>query len=277
MVTSRISSKATTRTEMHQQMAGALDSIVAEIRRIQADARSDGFRQRPCLADDRAAHAQGLDRAQGGRRPADRRHRGARTRSRSPICRRAEAPADAGSVAEELPPGGTVRRRPARLVAEVAALAPKGDRRMGANPHRQWRPAPARPRTARFPRLCGRRAHTRRRRRRKPPASTGTVPARRAARLNAPSAQLPRVRSGRNGVESAGGGVRGHRSHLHAARFSRATNICRRTAASWKSSASISARAGWRAICSPAGTASSPATRPSSTSSIRCSTSMPSG
>ncbi len=37
------------------------------------------------------------------------------------------------------------------------------------------------------------------------------------------------------------------------------------------------ARAGSRAICSPAATASSPATRPSSTSSTRCSTSTPSG
>ncbi|EQD74228.1 Xylulose 5-phosphate/Fructose 6-phosphate phosphoketolase, partial [mine drainage metagenome] len=36
-------------------------------------------------------------------------------------------------------------------------------------------------------------------------------------------------------------------------------------------------RAGWRAICSPAGTACSIATRRSSTSSTRCSTSTPSG
>ena len=50
-----------------------------------------------------------------------------------------------------------------------------------------------------------------------------------------------------------------------------------RTAASWRSSASTSARAGSRAISSPAGTACSPATRPSSTSSIQCSTSMPNG
>ncbi len=33
--------------EMHQRMAGTLDAVVAEIRRIQADARANGFRRRP--------------------------------------------------------------------------------------------------------------------------------------------------------------------------------------------------------------------------------------
>jgi xylulose-5-phosphate/fructose-6-phosphate phosphoketolase len=46
---------------------------------------------------------------------------------------------------------------------------------------------------------------------------------------------------------------------------------------SWRSSASISARGGSKATFSPAATASSPATRPSSISSTPCSTSTPSG
>ncbi|GAA2928424.1 hypothetical protein GCM10011428_51920 [Streptomyces violaceus] len=49
------------------------------------------------------------------------------------------------------------------------------------------------------------------------------------------------------------------------------------TAGSWRSSPNTSARAGWRAICSPAGTGCSPATRRSCTSSTRWSTSTSSG
>ena len=45
-----------------------------------------------------------------------------------------------------------------RLIPELAALAPKGDRRMGVQPARQRRHAPARPAHARLPRPCGRRA-----------------------------------------------------------------------------------------------------------------------
>ena len=45
----------------------------------------------------------------------------------------------------------------------------------------------------------------------------------------------------------------------------------------WRCSPSTPARAGWRATCSPAGTGSSAATRRSSTSSTRCSTSTRSG
>ena len=45
-----------------------------------------------------------------------------------------------------------------RLKPELAELAPKGERRMGANPHANGGAAAARPAHARFPRLCGRRA-----------------------------------------------------------------------------------------------------------------------
>ena len=40
-----------------------------------------------------------------------------------------------------------------RLVPELAALAPDGERRMGANPHANGGAAPARPRASRLPRL----------------------------------------------------------------------------------------------------------------------------
>ena len=75
---------ATSREAMHQLMAATLDRVVAEIRRIQADARTKGVTAAAALADDRAEDAQGLDRPEGGRRPAGRRDLPARTRSRSP-------------------------------------------------------------------------------------------------------------------------------------------------------------------------------------------------
>jgi xylulose-5-phosphate/fructose-6-phosphate phosphoketolase len=55
------------------------------------------------------------------------------------------------------------------------------------------------------------------------------------------------------------------------------TNISRTVVGCWRCSASTCARAGWKAICSPGVTASSPATKRLSTSSIPCSISTPSG
>src|SRR5262249_1130550 len=86
------------------------------------------------LAHDCAAAAQGLDRAQGRRRGAHRRDvprppgpsRGSALQSR--------APQDPRRVDEELPARGTVRPQ-RELLPELAELAPKGERRMGANPH----------------------------------------------------------------------------------------------------------------------------------------------
>ena len=69
--------------DMHQQMAATLDTVVAEIRGIQRDARGDGVHRASAVAHDHSAHAKGLDRAEGGGREAGRRHVVARIRSRS--------------------------------------------------------------------------------------------------------------------------------------------------------------------------------------------------
>ena len=54
---------------MHQLMAATLDTVLDEIRAIQQEARDDGESpERPRLADDRSAHAEGLDRPESGRR-----------------------------------------------------------------------------------------------------------------------------------------------------------------------------------------------------------------
>ena len=117
---------------MHELMAATLDTIVGEIQRIKADA-SQWFHGAPALADDRAPHAQGLDLPEGDRRQA---HRGllalapgadgGDAREPGP---RAHPRVDEELSAEELfdENGG--------LRSELAELAPKGTRRMSANPH----------------------------------------------------------------------------------------------------------------------------------------------
>ena len=53
---------------VHQQLAGVLDAVVAEIKQIWADARDNGDREAAGLADDRLPHAEGLDLPAGDRR-----------------------------------------------------------------------------------------------------------------------------------------------------------------------------------------------------------------
>jgi xylulose-5-phosphate/fructose-6-phosphate phosphoketolase len=75
---------------MHQRMAARSTRCARRDPRDPArGARAGGARARPALADDRAAHAQGLDRAEGGRRQAGRGH----WRSHQvPLRRRAREP-----------------------------------------------------------------------------------------------------------------------------------------------------------------------------------------
>ena len=96
---------------VHQQLADTLDTVIERIRDIQHDARDERVvAGHAALADDRAAHTEGLDRPQGRRRPTRRRHvarapgaaRGSRHQPRAPRAARV--------VDEELPPGGAVRR-----------------------------------------------------------------------------------------------------------------------------------------------------------------------
>ena len=57
-------------TNVHQQLAAALDEAFDEIAEIQRDARSGGKTRAAGVADDRAAHPQGLDRTESGGRQA---------------------------------------------------------------------------------------------------------------------------------------------------------------------------------------------------------------
>ena len=121
---------------VHQLMAATLDEVADGDRRDPARARARTARSRAAaLADDRAADAQGLDRPEGGRRAAGRGHVPLPPGARSPTSR--ENPEHLAQLEswmrsyrpEELFDEGGA------LTAELAALAPSGERRMGSNPH----------------------------------------------------------------------------------------------------------------------------------------------
>ncbi len=97
--------------EMHQLMAATLDEVARRDRRRSSGARArTASYERPALADDRAAHAQGLDRAEDRRRAARRGHLslapGAARRGR----RQSRAPRPARGMDALLPARGAVRR-----------------------------------------------------------------------------------------------------------------------------------------------------------------------
>ena len=107
--------------EVHEQLATTLDTVLDDIAAIQHDARTRRAGQSPGVADDRAAHAEGLDRPQGGRRRPGRGHvpRPPGPAGRDPHQRR--APRTARAVAAQLPARGAVR--PGRTADPGAAGA----------------------------------------------------------------------------------------------------------------------------------------------------------
>ena len=119
--------------QMHREMAATLDQAVGEIRAQQTGARVEQPRA-SAVADDRAALPQGLDGPEGDQGPQG---RGVLALASGAVLRRARQsrePEAARGLAAQLQAGGAVRReRPARTRAR--ALAPKGIRRMSANPH----------------------------------------------------------------------------------------------------------------------------------------------
>ena len=85
--TSRISSRATSPSRCTSRWPPRWTRSLPRSRHIQArSTRSSGFKRAAGLADDRAAHAQGLDGPEGDRRQDGRRTTGARTRCRWANC-----------------------------------------------------------------------------------------------------------------------------------------------------------------------------------------------
>jgi xylulose-5-phosphate/fructose-6-phosphate phosphoketolase len=119
---------------MHQLMAGTLDAIVEEIHRIQEDARAGGLHQRPRWPMIVLKTPKGWT----GPKVVDghkvegswRAHQVPLDGVRTDLSHRQQL---AEWMLSYRP--GELFDEDGRLVAELASLAPSGDRRMGANPH----------------------------------------------------------------------------------------------------------------------------------------------
>ena len=214
---------------MHQQMARTLDAVLDEIRSIQHDARSNGFRERPHLADDRAAYSEGLDRPEDRRRQAGRGHipraPGAARRGASPIRTTCTCSSSGcGAIVPRscsTPTAGwwprSPRSRPRATGAWARTRMPTAACCCGTCALPDFRdyavavPAPGAVQ-AEATRV------------------SGAVPARRdAAERREP--ELPRDGPGRDRVEPAGRIVRSDRSQFRRRASCRRTTTCRRTAA----------------------------------------------
>ena len=118
---------------MHQRMAGTLDAVLADIRAIQRDAREHGFTHRPMWPMIVLRSPKGWT----GPKEIDGLQMEGSFRSHQVPITNLDKPGHLKALedwmksyrAEEL------FDESGRLIPELAELAPKGDRRMGANPH----------------------------------------------------------------------------------------------------------------------------------------------
>ena len=120
--------------KLHPLMAATLDHIVAEIRDIQADARSQGFKQRPLWP------MMILRTPKGWTGPVEvdgKKTEGSWRSHQVPLAGLAENPAHLQVLENWMKSYRPEELFDARgtLIPELAELAPQGDRRMGANPH----------------------------------------------------------------------------------------------------------------------------------------------
>ena len=138
------------------ELAAALDEALDEIARSRPRARRRA--RAAALADDRAAHAEGLDRARRRSTGCRPRARSARTRCRSPGC--ARTPSTSRSSRSGCAPTGprSCSTSDGAPRGELRAPGAGGRAADGRQPARQRRRAAARPRAARLPRLRRRRA-----------------------------------------------------------------------------------------------------------------------
>ena len=129
---------------VHEQLAATLDAIVTEIHDIQRRARDEREHRAAALAGARAAHAEGLDRAEVRRRQAGRGHLAGAPGADRRGARQRRAPAAARGVDALLPAGGAVRRR-RHAAARDRQARPGGLPADERQPARQRRAAAARP------------------------------------------------------------------------------------------------------------------------------------
>jgi xylulose-5-phosphate/fructose-6-phosphate phosphoketolase len=119
---------------MHQLMAGTLDRVVAEIKQIQKDARAHGFKGRPRWPMIILRSPKGWT----GPKEVDGKPAEGSWRSHQvPLANLAEKPAHLKLLEKWMKSykPQELFDKQGRLLPELAELAPKGERRMGANPH----------------------------------------------------------------------------------------------------------------------------------------------
>ncbi|MEX0860464.1 MAG: phosphoketolase family protein, partial [Cucumibacter sp.] len=119
---------------LHQEMAATLDRVFAEIRRIQSEARANGFTRRPAWPMIVLRTPKGWT---GPKEVDGKKTEGSWRSHQVPLANLAENPARLGLLETWLKsyrPEELFDNRGA-LVAELADLAPDGELRMSANPH----------------------------------------------------------------------------------------------------------------------------------------------
>ena len=163
-----------------------------------------------------------------------------------------------------------------RLIPELKELAPKGPRRMSANPHANGGLLRKPLRMPDFRDYAIEVESARPGVRGKHPPARPVPPRHHAPEHDATSASSAPTKTPRTGSTPSTRSARSSGWPTPCPRTPTAASS-RPTAGCWRCSPSTRWRAGWKATCSPAATASSPPTKPSSTSSTRCSTSTPSG
>jgi xylulose-5-phosphate/fructose-6-phosphate phosphoketolase len=121
-------------TAMHQLMAATLDTVINEIRRIQQDARANGFRGRPTWPMIVLRSPKGWT---GPKEVDGKRVEGYWRSHQVPLDGLRENPAHLRLLEAWMKSyrPGELFDESGRFRPELAELAPKGDRRMGANPH----------------------------------------------------------------------------------------------------------------------------------------------
>ena len=259
---------------MHQLMARTLDEVIEDIKRLQGDARRTGDPTRPRWPMIVLRSPKGWT----GPKVVDGVPIEGTFRSHQvPLLVDADHP-DHVALLE----AWMKRYRPdelfdaeGRLLPELAELAPTGDRRMGANPHAN---GGILLRDLRMPDFAVHAVTV---------PSPGAVNAQDTLVLGQFLRDVVKLNQGQRHFRLFGpdetisnllGAVFETTSRQWDARIRRTTSFWRPMDVSWTPcSASISARDGSKAICSPGAMVCSTATRPSSTSSTRCSTSTPSG
>jgi len=120
--------------EMHQLMAATLDAIVADIQDIQRDARKHGFRQRPRWPMIILRSPKGWT----GPKVADGKPvEGTFRAHQVPVAELATKPEHLKALEQWMQSyrADELFDANGRLIPELAELAPRGERRMGANPH----------------------------------------------------------------------------------------------------------------------------------------------